>query len=54
VPKLYEAGASYVTAPRLLEAADLIEVLEADEKHLLEQKHQEQQKLLDNRNETIP
>lgn len=54
VPKLYEAGASYVTTPRLLEAADLIEVIEADEKNLLEQKHQEQQKLLDNRNETIP
>jgi Kef-type K+ transport system membrane component KefB len=54
VPKLYEAGASYVTTPRLLEAADLLEVIEADEKNLLEQKHQAQQKLLENRTETIP
>ncbi|HZI33851.1 MAG TPA: cation:proton antiporter, partial [Candidatus Binatia bacterium] len=54
VPKLYAAGASYVTAPRLLEAADLLQVIEADEKDLLEQKHQAQQKLLENRNEIIP
>jgi Kef-type K+ transport system membrane component KefB len=54
VPKLYAAGASYVTAPRLLEAADLLDVIEADEQHLLEQKHQTQQKLLENRDEIIP
>jgi len=54
VPKLYAAGASYVTAPRLLEAADLLQVIEADEQHLLEQKHQTQQKLLENRDEIIP
>jgi len=54
VPKLYAAGASYVTAPRLLEAADLLQVIEAAEQNLLDQKHQSQQKLLDNRSEIIP
>jgi Kef-type K+ transport system membrane component KefB len=54
VPKLYAAGASYVTAPRLLEAADLLQVIEATEQNLLDQKHQAQQKLLENRTEIIP
>lgn len=54
VPRLYAAGASYVTAPRLLEAADLLQVIEADEHHLLKQKQQAQQKLLENRSEIIP
>ena len=42
IPALYAAGANYVTAPRLLEAADLLRVLEAAEKKLLDQKRQEQ------------
>jgi Kef-type K+ transport system membrane component KefB len=54
VPKLYAAGASYVTAPRLLEAADLLQVLEADEQDLLDQKRHAQQKLLEDRAEIIP
>ena len=54
VPKLYAAGASYVTAPRLLEAADLLQVIEATEQNLLDQKHLAQQKLLENRHEIIP
>jgi hypothetical protein len=54
VPKLYAAGASYVTAPRLLEAADLLQVIEATEQNLLDQKRQAQQKLLDDRHEIIP
>lgn len=54
VPKLYAEGASFVTAPRLLEAADLLKVIEADEQGLLDQKHQQQQKLLENRDEIIP
>ena len=33
VPGLYEAGANYVSAPRLLEAADLIHAIEAAEKN---------------------
>jgi Trk K+ transport system NAD-binding subunit len=54
VPKLYAAGASYVTAPRLLEAADLLQVIEADEQKLLAQKQQVQLKLLEQRAEIIP
>jgi Kef-type K+ transport system membrane component KefB/DNA-binding NarL/FixJ family response regulator len=54
VPKLYAAGASYVTAPRLLEAADLLHVVEAAEQKLLEQKHLAQLKQLESRQEIIP
>ena len=54
VPKLYAAGASYVTAPRLLEAADLLQVVEAHEQKLLEQKQHAQLKLLEQRPEIIP
>jgi len=54
IPKLYAAGASYVTAPRLLEAADLLQVVEAAEQKLLDQKHQVQEKLLESRCEIIP
>ena len=54
VPKLYAAGASYVTAPRLLEAADLLQVVEAHEQKLLEQKQHAQLKQLEMRPEIIP
>ena len=54
IPVLYAAGASYVTAPRLLEAADLLRVLDAAEKKLLDQKRQEQIEQLEERNEVIP
>ena len=54
VPKLYAAGASYVTAPRLLEAADLLQVVEAHEQNLLEQKQHTQLKQLEQRPEIIP
>lgn len=54
VPKLYAAGASYVTAPRLLEAADLLHVVEAAEQNLLEQKQSAQVRQLDQRKEVIP
>ena len=54
VPMLYEAGASYVSAPRLLEAADLLHVLEATEKNLLEEKRAAQLEQLEVRNEVIP
>ena len=54
VPKLYAAGASYVTAPRLLEAADLLQVVEAHEQKLLEQKQHAQLKQLEQRPEIIP
>ncbi|MEI7534110.1 MAG: cation:proton antiporter [Verrucomicrobiae bacterium] len=54
VPKLYAAGASYVTAPRLLEAADLLQVVEAHEQNLLEQKQHAQLKQIEQRPEIIP
>jgi len=54
IPKLYAAGASYVTAPRLLEAANLLSVVEAAENNLLDQKRKEQEKQLAGRNEVIP
>jgi Kef-type K+ transport system membrane component KefB len=54
VPGLYEAGASYVSAPRLLEAADLIHAIEAAEKKLIEEKRAAQLEQLKARNEVIP
>src|SRR5271154_6057459 len=54
VRPLYEAGASYVSAPRLLEAADLIHAIEAAEKKLLEEKRDAQLEQLEARNEVIP
>lgn len=54
IPALYAAGADFVTAPRLLEAADLLRALEAAEKNLLDQKRAEQLKQLEGRNEVIP
>jgi len=53
VPALYAAGASYVSAPRLLEAVDLLHVLEAAEKNSLEHKRHEQEMLLKERSEVI-
>ncbi len=54
IPVLYAAGASFVIAPRLLEAADLLHTIEAAEKNLLDQKRGEQLKQLAGRNEVIP
>lgn len=54
IPILYAAGASYVTSPRLLEAVDLLHVLEAVEKNLLDAKRCEQSQALEKRNEVIP
>jgi hypothetical protein len=54
IPMLYEAGASYVTAPRLIEAADLLGVIELADKNLLEKKRQEQESRLKERSEVIP
>jgi len=51
---LYAAGANYVTAPRLLEADDLFEVIKAAGKNLLGQKRRAQEKELLGRNEVIP
>jgi Kef-type K+ transport system membrane component KefB len=54
VPALYAAGASYITAPRLLEAADLLHAIEAAEKNLLAEKRAAQTARLAERNEVIP
>ena len=54
IPILYSMGANYVTAPRLLEAADLLRAIEASGKKMLDQKHAEQLKQLEGRNEVIP
>ena len=54
VPELYAAGASYVTAPRLLEAADLMQAIEAAGKNLLAEKRTDQDKMLADRSEVIP
>jgi len=54
IPVLYAAGANYVTAPRLLEAADLLRVLESAEKNLLDTKRRDQETLLKKRSEVIP
>jgi hypothetical protein len=54
IPVLYAAGASFVSAPRLIEALDLLHVVEAAEKKLLDQKRSKQLKQLAGRNEVIP
>ena len=54
IPMLYAAGASFVTAPRLLEAGDLLRVLESAEKNLLDAKRGEQEMILKERREVIP
>ena len=51
---LYAAGADFVTVPRLLEAADLLHVIDAAEKNSLEHKRGEQEMLLKERSEVIP
>jgi Kef-type K+ transport system membrane component KefB len=54
LPALYAAGASYVTAPRLIEANDLLRVLESNDRNLIEAKRREQESLLKERAEVIP
>jgi Kef-type K+ transport system membrane component KefB len=54
IPDLYAAGANYVTAPRLLEAAELVAVIEAADKDMLDQKRVAQVASLEERDEVIP
>jgi Kef-type K+ transport system membrane component KefB len=54
IPALYDAGANYVSAPRLLEASDLLNAIEAAEKKLLEEKRTTQAERLEARDEVIP
>lgn len=51
---LYAEGASYVLTPRLLEAGDLLGLLDAVDKDLGEEKRCEHQARLDERREVIP
>jgi Kef-type K+ transport system membrane component KefB len=53
VPALYEAGANYVSTPRLLEATDLLRAIDAAEQNLLGDKRGEQTEQLEERNEVI-
>ncbi|HEX4343386.1 MAG TPA: cation:proton antiporter [Verrucomicrobiae bacterium] len=54
IPLLYTAGANYVSAPRLIEATDLLRAIEAAEKNLLDHKRADQADQLEDRNEVIP
>ena len=54
IPALYADGADYVSAPRLLEAEDLLTVIDAAEKNLLDQRRETQAAHLKERNEVIP
>ncbi len=54
IPALYKAGASYVSTPRLLEAADLLHAIDAAEKKLLAEKRAAQLDQLEARTEVIP
>jgi Kef-type K+ transport system membrane component KefB len=54
VIQLYGEGANYVTVPRLLEATELLKVLDAAEHNLLDEKRKEQAEQLEQRNEVIP
>jgi Trk K+ transport system NAD-binding subunit len=54
IPALYAAGATYITAPRLLEAADLLHAIEAAEQNLLAEKRAAQTARLADRSEVIP
>ena len=54
VPKLYAAGADYVSVPRLIEAQDLCEVIRAARASELTRKRSELDLELANRHEVIP
>lgn len=54
VPKLYQAGADYVSVPRLIEAQVLCEVIQAARNNLLNRKRAELDRELANRHEVIP
>jgi Kef-type K+ transport system membrane component KefB len=54
VPKLYAAGASYVSVPRLIEAQDLCSVIQAARQDLLHEKRQQLDEELAGRKEVIP
>ena len=52
--KLYAAGANYVSLPRLFEAAELLQVIDAARDNLIDQKSTESKQALEGRDEVIP
>jgi hypothetical protein len=54
IPKLYAAGADYVTVPRLAEAVSLVDVILSARAGQLALRREELDKELQNRNEVIP
>ena len=54
IEPLYAAGASYVSAPRLLEANDLLRAIEATQLRLLAERRETQRRQLRKRDEVIP
>jgi Kef-type K+ transport system membrane component KefB len=54
VPKLYAAGANYVSVPRLIEAQDLCSVIQAARQNLLHDKRAQLDQELADRKEVIP
>lgn len=53
VPNLYQAGADYVSVPRLIEAQDLCSVIQAARNNLLQEKRAELDLKLANRHEVV-
>jgi voltage-gated potassium channel Kch len=54
LPELYTAGASFVSVPRLTEAAELFEIIDAARKNLLDEKRSAQHAFVKKRDEVIP
>jgi len=54
VPRLYRAGANYVSVPRLIEAQELCAVVQAARQDLLDEKRLELDRRLADRREVIP
>ncbi|MEO8429528.1 MAG: cation:proton antiporter [Verrucomicrobiota bacterium] len=54
VPRLYKAGANYVSVSRLIEARELCAVVQAARENLLDEKRDELDRLLAERREVIP
>jgi Kef-type K+ transport system membrane component KefB/Trk K+ transport system NAD-binding subunit len=54
IPMLYADGADYVSAPRLLEADNLLDVIDAVGKKTLAEKREQQARQLEKRTEVIP
>ena len=54
IPRLYQAGANYVSVPRLIEAQELCAVVQAARQNLLDEKRLELDRRLVGRREVIP